>query len=301
MPIKKRSINAQGFQEDYVHLKSKYNESGPNNPSHYTNDPTNFNLKSISLEDLDQAVFNEFHNKYTIANKTMPLMLLDAEITSLQNDNYIQFDKEKGFLNLPFFTMYRTENKPLRRTNPGYKQVIYTVPKMKENGIVYEEWITEGPIERILTYELSFITNYREYCNEMEMQMATFFRNKRNIINCGQERFVIGPLSQDVIGETEIINREDIDQRTLYLTTFKLRMWCFTRDLSKMQKRERPNTFNLNIQVNDGVNITTTTDKIDVERYEIDTDKYPTRDDVQNGNYKTYLGINPLPPPDSIV
>ena len=181
MPIKKRSINSQGFQEDYVHLKSNYNESGPNSPSHYTNDPTNFNLKSISLEDLDQAVFNEFHNKYIIANKTMPLMLLDAEITSLQNDNYIQFDKEKGFLNLPFFTMYRKENKPLRRTNPGYKQVIYTVPKMKENGIVYEEYITEAPNERILVYELSFVTNYREYCNEMETQMSNFFRNKRNI------------------------------------------------------------------------------------------------------------------------
>ena len=277
MAIKARSINGQGDYTDYKHLKSNYNTSNISNYSHLVNIPTNFNLKSIFFEDIDMAIYREFNRAFKINSKDMPLIILDADLISLQKQNYEQFDSDKQFLNLPFFTMYRTNSVKVRRTNPGFKQVLYTEPKMKANGIVYEEYISEGPIDWELYYQFQFVTNYREYTNQMEQQMGYYFRNKRNMINLDNDRFVIGPQSQDTLGQLEIINREDVEQRTLYVTTYNLKVWCYTRDLSNMQKRERPNTFLLDIVLKDSVGTTSSSDTITmVERYELDNTDYPT-------------------------
>jgi len=276
MGLKKRSINAQGFQTDYKHLVGNYNISGINNPSNYVNLPTNFNLKSISLENIDQSVFREFDQRFLINNRPMPLILLDAEYSSVQQQNYVQFDQSQGFLNLPFFTFYRKDSKTQWRTNPGYKQVIYSIPKKKANGIVIEDYITEPPVHRILYYELSFISNYREHTNKIDEQMTDYFRNKRNIIIHDGERFVIGPTEQGTIGEVELINREDVEQRTLYLTTYNLRLWCYTRDLSKMQKIERPNQVSLNLVVSDSKCSFETKNVYNINQYEFQLTDYPT-------------------------
>jgi len=287
MAIKKRSINAQKGYSDYEHLKTNYNTSGINNYSHKEDIHTNYNLTSITLEDLDMAVYTEFNKRFRIGEKEMPVLLLDAEVSSLMNQNYEQFDQDKGFLNLPFLTMFRTKTTRIRKTNPTNKMVAYAIPVKKANGIVIEEYITEAPIEYELLYELKLITNYRQSTNEMEEQMAYYFRNKRNMILFNGERFVIGPASSDTLGEVEIINRETIDQRTLYMTTYTLRMWAYTRDVSNMQKRERPNKFQLDINVKDSVNTESSSSIINVERYELDTNKLPDHPIYEPVNYST--------------
>lgn len=276
MAIRKRSINSQGNYTDYKHLVSNYNETNLANFSHEVNLPTNFNLKTITLEDIDMAVFQEFNNRFKIGEKIMPLIILDAEVSSLHNANYLQFDKNKQFLNGPYFTIFRTDCKPLRRTSPTYKKVIYSRPISSANGIVFEEYITEGPKEYNLFYELKFITNYREYTNQMEAEMRHFFRNKRNMIICNNERFVIGPDDQNQLSKLEMVNREDVALRTLYVTTFTLKLWCFTRDLSNMQKRLRPNTFTLDITAQDSLNKEEESSKINIERFDVDTEGYTT-------------------------
>lgn len=275
MAIKKRSINSQGRYTDYKHLKNNYNESSLNNYSHKSNIPTNFNLTEITLSDIDTAVFQEFDKRFKIATKDVGLLILDAEIPSLHNQNYQQFDKDKGYLNLPFFTMLRTKATPIRKTNPSYKPAVYVVPISKPNGIVYEEYITEGPIEYELIYDFKFITNFREYTNEMEQQMGHYFRNKRNMIICNNERFVISPLNQGTLGELEIINRESVEERSLYMMTYTLKLWCWTRSLANMQKRERPNTLLLDMNIRDSKNKMSTSEVINIERFEVDMEKYP--------------------------
>jgi hypothetical protein len=262
---------------DYKHLTNNYNQSNYKSPSQNENVPTNFNLKTILPEHIDMAVFAEFNNRFKIGEKIMPVILLDAEVSSLKNQNYIQFDENKGFLNGPYFTMFRTKEQPLGRTNPSNKQIMYVVPKSKANGIVYEEYICEPPKRKIFYYEFKFITNYREYSNQMDVQFSDYFKNKRNQIICETERFVIAPEDQDTLSELEMINREDVALRTLYCLTYKLKLFCFTRDLSNMQKRERPNNYMLDISVTDSLGDTTTTSSvINIERLEFDTEKYPT-------------------------
>jgi hypothetical protein len=252
MAIRKRSSNEKLGYTDYPHLKSDFNNSNPKNPTHHINEPHNNNLKSISLEDCDQAVFLEFDNRFLIGENYMQILLLDAELTSLREQNAKQFDKDKNFLNGPFFTMFRKESKPKYRTNPANKQTAYIVPIQKANGVVYEEYIFDGPLSYDLIYEFKFITNYREFSNKFEEQFRHYFRNKRNIIVVNQERFSIGPVDFENFSTVELVNRESVDQRTYYVATYELKLECFIRDLSNMQKRERPNKFKIDFNVSDG-------------------------------------------------
>jgi hypothetical protein len=278
MAIKKRSINSQGQQTDYKHLVSTFNQSSPNNPSHLSNLPTNYDIKTITLEDCDRAVFEEFNKRFKIGEKFMPIILLDTELTAFQMQTQYteQYDIDKGFLNGPYFTMFRTKSIPKFRTNATYKPVIYTIPKMKANGMVYEEWIAPGPLSYDLIYEFKFLTNYREYTNEFESQMRKYFGNKRNIIICNNERFSFGPQEQDVLAELEIVNREEVEERTLYVLTFTLKLECFTRDMSDVQKRERPNKYTLDISVQEGNTVyKDSTIEILADRIDIDIEPYP--------------------------
>jgi hypothetical protein len=291
MPIRYRSTNSAYDYTDYKHLRSKYNQSGFSNPSHDENVPTNFNLKEITLEDCDRGVYEEFNKRFRIANKWMPLIVLDAELVSIHYQNYEQYDTDKQYLNGPYFTIFRKKAVPTHRTNPAFKPAVYVVPKMKAQGIVFEEWITEGPLSYDLIYELKFISNFREYTNEMEHQMRHYFRNRRNIIIVNTERFSIAPTEIDTLAEVEIINRESVEQKTLYVSTYELKLQCWTRDLSNMQKRERPNTFRLDIETVDSLGKTqkdkttmidtnaafnrTTNQPVIIDSYEQDTSNYP--------------------------
>ncbi|MEO6306076.1 MAG: hypothetical protein ABIP51_23210 [Bacteroidia bacterium] len=251
MAIKKRSINEKTGYTDYSHLDSNENNSNPNQPSHLANLPTNFNLKSISLEDCDQAVYSEFNDRFIIAENTMPIVLLDAELSALKDQNYKQYDKTKDYLNGPFLTMYRKESIPKYRTNPTTKKVVAAIPVQKANGVVFEEYIYDGPLCYDLIYDFKFITNFREYTNKFEEQFRNYFRNRRSIIIINNERFSIGPVNYDTFSSVELVNRESIEQRTLYVSTYELKFECFIRDLSNMQKRERPNKFFLSFDVQD--------------------------------------------------
>lgn len=274
MPIHKRSINSQFNYTDYKHLKSNYNNSGYNNPTHLKNEPTNFNLKTITLEDCDRGVYEEFNKRFRVNNKSMPLIILDAELVSIHYQNYEQYDTDKQYLNGPYFTMFRKQEIPKYRTNPAYKPVVYTVPKMKANGLVYEDYIAEGPLCWELVYEMKFISNYREYTNEMAHQIRHYFRNKRNIIVVNNERFSIGPSDYDSMMKVEIINRESVEQKTMYVSTYELKLYCWTQDLSTMQKRERPNTYVLDITVQDSVS-KQRDQPIMIDRFSLNTNKYP--------------------------
>ena len=177
-----------------------FNDSNDMNVSHKVDQPTNFNLSAITLEDIDQGIFREFDKRFVIGDKIMALYSGDAETTSLPMMNAENYDVAKGFLSWPFLIYTRTDTKKIWRTSPAYKKVMYAVPKKKAQGIVIEEYISEGPINYELLYEFKFITYFREHCNQMEEQMNFYFRNKRSTFNVGTEKFTIGPENKDNLG-----------------------------------------------------------------------------------------------------
>lgn len=229
-----------------------YNPSNRNNSSHRVDVPTNMNLPAIDLEAIDQAVFREFDQRFVVDDRQLKLFSGDAETTSLAAAHPQEFDPQKGFLSWPFFIFTRTETNKVWRTSPAFKQVLFTVPKKKAQGIVVEEYISEGPINYELMYEFKFISYFREHCNLMEQQMNYYFRNKRNIIDCGGERFSIGPENRDSLCSLEMANRDEASQMTMYILTFKTKLWCWTRrGIEDMQVRERPNSYTLTMTIQD--------------------------------------------------
>lgn len=237
---------------DYPSVTTNYNETSPNNPSNAVDENTNFVLRPITYENIDQAVYEEFNKRFTISNKQLGVILLDAEIASMQYDNFEQFDKTKGYLNLPFFTMWRNNIAPLFRSSPSHKPSTYIIPKKKAQGIVYEEYIMPVPKWEKLSYVFKFLSNYRENVNVFENQMNNYFKNKRNIINLDNERFQIMPTDQDTRGTLEVIDREGSSGQSLYVLTYEITVWAYTRRLEDVQKRERKNTFDIKITERDG-------------------------------------------------
>lgn len=227
------------------------NDSNPHNSSHKVDQNTNFNLRSITLTDIDLAVQQEFTGRFNIDGELLNLYFGDAPASSLQNMNLENFDEEKDFLQLPFFIFSRTASTPKYRTNPGKKYIIYAAPKKKAQGTVIEEYITTGPQNWELIYDFKFATHYRESANEMEIQFQEYFMNKRNIINFEGERFSIGSANPGQLTTLEVVNGDTDSDATVYVVTCQLRMFCYTRDLSQMQKRERPNSYTIDIKVRD--------------------------------------------------
>lgn len=237
----------KSFKLEYPQTVTNYNETTDGNPSHDVDKYTNFVLRPITYENLDEAVFREFHNRWQVSNKTMPILLLDAEIASLPTMNYQQFDHVKGYLNLPYFTMWRSAVTPLYRTSPSNKPVVYAIPKKKENGIVYEEWISPAPKMESLSYTFKFMSVYRHHINEFENHMNEYFKNKRNLIVLDYERFEIMPADQNQRGTLEVVDREGVNGQSLYVLTYELNLIAYTRRQEDIQKRERKNTYDVSI------------------------------------------------------
>ena len=107
MALRKRISTGLNFG-----VTSNFNDTGEGNPSHEVDKYSNFSLRPITYENIDECVFKEFHNKWKISNKDVPVIQLDAEIASLAVQNYVQYDQVKGYLNLPYFTMWRSNVAP---------------------------------------------------------------------------------------------------------------------------------------------------------------------------------------------
>ena len=222
------------------------NLSAPNNPSHNVDEHTNFVLRTITLENLDECIYRTFHNKFTIANEPVELILLDAEIASLRNDHPDKFDDFTEYLKLPYFTCWRTNDEMLFRTNPSYKKVIYVEPVQKAQGVVYNEYITKAPKFLKVFYTIKFITTLREYANQYEEQMLKYFENKRVVVTLDREKFHLQAADPLKICTLEVTKRGDTG-KNYYTLTSDLELWAYIRDSKDVQKRERPNKFTFSI------------------------------------------------------
>ena len=181
---------------------------------------------------------------------------MDAEVASMRFENPQNFDTLKQYLNLPYFTMWRTGVVPITRSSSQNRPTTYIVPTMKPQGVVYTEYICPPPQLLKLSFTFKFVSSYREYLNEFETQLLEYFKNKRNIIVWDNERFEIMPGEQFTAGTLETVDREGANGQTLYVLTYEMQVIAYTRDISQILKRERPNTISLQIVENSGAELT---------------------------------------------
>ena len=224
----------------------EYNPTGPNNPSKQVDKNTNFSLRPITLENIDEAFFRTFNRTLKVGKKDIELILLDAEVAAYKFQHPESMDKDKEFLNLPYLISYRNSSIPLFKTSPARKYICYTIPTQKPQGLVYEEYISPAPVWLRFPYSLKFFSTLRDSTNQVEQQMLTYFKNRRNIIMLDSERFEIKTTDKELRGNLEIVDREG-QGRTLYITSYELEIIGYLRDLNDVQKREKPNTYALTV------------------------------------------------------
>jgi hypothetical protein len=243
-----RRPNRGSLKEEYPPSFSNYNVTSDGNPSHLVNETGNEFLRPITLENIDEAVFTEFNRRFTIAGRQVNLILLDADVAAMQYEQFENFDKTKQYINFPYFTMWRSDVSPLFRTSPSNKPIIYAIPTNKPQGVVYTEYIMPPPQMLKFTYNFQFLTTFREYTNHFEEQMLKYFQNKRNVLLLDNERFEIMPAESTTLGSLEITDREGASGQSVYVLKFDLIVIGYLRKLEDIQKRERPNTYTIQIK-----------------------------------------------------
>ena len=252
MSLSKNKINKREF---FPQVNSNFNQSSENHYVHLVDEQTNYFLRPISYETIDEAVFNNFNNKFKVGGKLQSLILLDKEAASIRYENYGQYDLLTEYLIPPFFTMWRVGTSPLFRTSPAHKIINYLKPVKKDGGLIYEEYIMPAPRWEVLTYDFKFITNFRERINEIEDQFNEYFKNKRNVITLDTgEKFEIKPKNQDERGSLEKLTRNSNQLQFSYVISYQFDVIGYIRKNENIQKRERPNKIEYSIQENDGKN-----------------------------------------------
>src|ERR1035437_4957775 len=241
------SLKKRGDAYQRVNTNISDNISADNNPSHRVDENTDYILRTINLENLDECIYRTFNNRFTVANKAVDMILLDAEIASLKFNHPDKFDDFTEYLKLPYFTCWRTNDELLFRTNPSYKKVMYVQPVQKDQGIIYNEYITEAPKYLKVFYTMKFITTLREYSNQYEEQLIKCFKNKRMVVSLDGEKFHLQLANPLKPTEMEVSKRGGTG-KSYYTLTTELELWAYTRDSKDMQKRERPNKFTFTIQ-----------------------------------------------------
>jgi hypothetical protein len=245
-------------------VEASDNRTGPLNPSHKVDEGTNFVLRTISLETLDEAMYRKFDKLFKINDEQIGLILLDQEVASLRYTDPDKFNEYTQYVKLPYFTCWRANDELFFRTSPSYKKVIYAQPVKKAQGTVYEEYVTKAPKYLKVFYTIKFTTTLREYANQYETQMLELFSNSKTIVNVEGERFHLQSRDKNKICLLETEKRAG-QGKTFYTYTSILELWAYTRDAKDMQKRERPNKLSLSIVEKSGDvanNITDITTKL---------------------------------------
>ncbi len=240
-------------RKQFPEIYSDFNQTASNNPSHLVDENTNYFQRDITYEMIDKSVYDFFNEKLLVSHFNMPLILLDRDFMSMRYENYMQYDTLNEYLNPPFFTMYRNAVKPLWRVSPANKMVSYTIPKLKNSIVYYEQYLSPPPRWEILTYEFKFISNYRERTNEFENQMNELFKNKRNIVFVDTgERFEIKPEDQNTRSELEKMYGSTNQIQRVFVLTYRFEVHCYIRLASNTQKKERKSIIEYSIVESDG-------------------------------------------------
>jgi hypothetical protein len=231
----------------YPQTESNYNETADLNPSHDVDTFTNYITRDITLESMDMALWQEFHQRFQISGKTLNLITLDSEISTMQADNLAQFDNIKQYINFPMFTIWRSKTSPLFRVSPTYKPLIYAIPRKKAQGTVYDEYIVNPPQMVKLTYEMKFLTTFRDHTNQFEQLIANYFKGRRGVIQFDFERFEIQMENKDELATLDMVDREGSTGQSLYVLSYEIALTGYLRRAADVQKRERPNSYSLRI------------------------------------------------------
>jgi hypothetical protein len=198
-----------------------------------TDTKTKFLPRTITFEDLDQAVFdyvNQDNMKCVIDNKIVPTFYLD-------NDRWGEFSKTWKFMDndnnvpTPYITVRRIDKQIGTRLGGKYripqarKFRYMNVPILDEGQVIYLQFRMPEPVNVDLIYEAALFTKYRVDVNQYDEQVLRNFASRQDYL------FVKGnPLPLHFEGFAESNPIENIDGDRFFVSKYASKVLGFIQD-----------------------------------------------------------------------
>lgn len=194
---------------------------------------TTYLPKSISIEDIDNTVFDKFNEdnlSLTIDGKKVPVIYMTNERWGEFEKTWKYQDDDKLILT-PYITIRRIDKEPgtiyggmftvaNRRT---FKYV--DVPTIEDNYIIFTRYKIPQPVPIDLIYDVTLFSKYQTDINEFDELMFKSFSPRQEYISTNGHYF---PLLREGINITDDI--DDVDGNRLYKTSYEIKTLAYLQN-----------------------------------------------------------------------
>jgi hypothetical protein len=198
-----------------------------------TNTKTKYLPRTVSLENLDQAVFDYVNHdgmKLTVDGRIVPVFYLD-------NDRWGEFSKTWKFMDndknvpTPYITVRRIDKQPGTRLGakfriPQPRKFRYmNVPILDSGEIIYLQFRMPEPTNVDMTYEVALFEKYRVNINQYDEQVLKNFASRQEYVGVHGNPL---PLLFEGFAESNPI--ENIDGDRFFVSKYALKILGFIQD-----------------------------------------------------------------------
>ena len=169
--------------------------------------------RSISLEDIDRAVFSWFNggSDIVIDNERVPAFFVPPEKWGEFKQQWHWMDGDRK-VDYPYITVRRTSlsqttDKPTKHRIPGKNFTIYRQPIMTNAGPTYKHFKIPQPVKVDMKYEVRILTHYIGDSNTINETMLRHFASLQTYLNIDNHYM---PMSiESMIDETDKDNMKE--------------------------------------------------------------------------------------------
>jgi hypothetical protein len=198
-----------------------------------TDSKTKYLPRTVSLENLDQAVFDYVNRdgmKLTVDGRIVPVFYLD-------NDRWGEFSKTWKFMDndknvpTPYITVRRIDKQPGTRLGakfriPQPRKFRYmNVPILDSGEIIYLQFRMPEPTNVDMTYEVALFEKYRVNINQYDEQVLKNFASRQEYVAVHGNPL---PLLFEGFAESNPI--ENIDGDRFFVSKYALKILGFIQD-----------------------------------------------------------------------
>jgi hypothetical protein len=198
-----------------------------------SDEKTTYLPKSISIEDIDIALFDKFDTgnlSLTVDGRKVPIIYMTNERWGEFEKTWQYQDGDKLLLT-PYITVKRSNKEPGTIyggmfTVANRKTFKYVdVPTTEDGYIIFTRYKIPQPVPIDLTYDITLFSKYQEDVNKFDELMFKRFASRQEYITVNGHYF---SLVREGIDITDDI--DDVDGNRLYKTTYELKTLAYLQN-----------------------------------------------------------------------
>lgn len=193
--------------------------------------------RSISLEDIDKAVFSWFTtNDLEIDGTKIPVHMLTTEKWEEFYQRWKNMDGDKN-VKYPYITIRRGMNpslgqNPIKGRIPGMTYTTYRVPMYTPAGPSYKIYKVPAPIKVDLDYEIRILTHYVEDINTINEILLRHFASLQAYLNIDKHYM---PMTIESVSDES--NKDDIQEERIIHTLYSIKVKGYLIDEKEFEEK----------------------------------------------------------------